>query len=161
MSGRSSVRDGGSDGSRPVLRAGKALTAMQSTNAIALGRSHVRGGVLVTLLAFASVSVAADWVKPTLDLSSVVVEITWIADSRELAEIRKRYESRVERSWSDTGFAGAFRRPDDGIKAFSVLGKRDGAWICLIFVERPKLVNDTRTLQLGHELAHCLLGTYH
>ena len=48
-----------------------------------------------------------------------------------------------------------------GSKVSRSLGKRDGAWVCLIFVERPQLVNDERTLQLGHELAHCLLGAYH
>jgi hypothetical protein len=104
----------------------------------------------------------AEWIDPTLDLSTVLIEVTWVADSVELAEIRKRYESPLQRSRASAGFSGAFRnRPDDGIKSFSVLGKRDGAWVCLIFVERPQVVNDARTLQLGHELAHCLLGDYH
>lgn len=111
---------------------------------------------------FNAAPAAAEWIEPTLELASVLVEVTWVADSVELAEIRKRYESPVERSRASTGFGGVFRnRPDDGIKSFSVLGKRDGAWVCLIFVERPRLVNDARTLQLGHEFAHCLFGAYH
>jgi hypothetical protein len=104
---------------------------------------------------------AADWVKPTLEISTVRLEITWVANSLELAEIRKGYESRVQRSQADAGFGAFWNRADDGVRAFSVLGKRDGEWVCLIFAERPKVVNDSPTLHLGHELAHCLLGAYH
>jgi hypothetical protein len=128
-----------------------------------MGGSQLWSGVLASLFAvFSATPTAAEWIEPTLELTSVLIEVTWVADSVELAEIRKRYESPVERSRASSGFGGAFRnRPDDGIKGFSVLGKRDGAWVCLIFVERPQVVNDARTLQLGHELAHCLLGAYH
>jgi hypothetical protein len=42
-----------------------------------------------------------------------------------------------------------------------VLGKRDDQWVCLIFAAQPVTVNDARALELGHELAHCLLGAYH
>ena len=128
-----------------------------------MGGLHLWCGVLASLFALLSAGpTAAEWIDPTLELNTVLVEVTWVADSDELAEIRKRYESPVQRSRASAGFGGAFRnRPDDGIKGFSVLGKRDGAWVCLIFVERPQVVNDARTLQLGHELAHCLLGAYH
>jgi hypothetical protein len=73
---------------------------------------------------------AAEQIEPTLELSAVLVEVTWVADKLELAEIRRRYESPLQRSWAS-------------------------------FVERPTVVNDERTLQLGHELVHCLLGAYH
>jgi hypothetical protein len=128
-----------------------------------VGRLHLWSRALATLFAlFSAAPTSAEWIEPTLELSSVLIEVTWVADSGELAEVRKRYESPVQRSWAGAGSGGAFRnRPNDGIKAFSVLGKRDGTWVCLIFVERPQLVNDARTLQLGHELAHCLLGAYH
>ena len=102
---------------------------------------------------------AAELIEPTLDLSAVLVEVTWVADSLELAEIRKRYESRLQRSQAGPRL-GPYRR-DDGVKSFSVLGKRNGEWVCLIFAERPQVVNDSRTTYLGHELAHCLLGEYH
>ena len=118
--------------------------------------------IFASLLAFASSSLAAERVEPTLDLSSVLVEVTWVADSLELAEIRRRYESPAERSRSSASIGDIYRnRPDDGVKGFSVLGKRSGHWVCLIFVERPTVVDDAPTLQLGHELAHCLLGAYH
>ena len=138
-------------------------TPATSTSANPVGRLHLRSGVLASLFAlFSAVPTAAEWIEPTLELTAVLVEVTWVADSVELAEIRKRYESRLQRSGASAGFGGASRhRRDDGIKGFSVLGKRDGAWVCLIFVERPQVVNDSRTLQLGHELAHCLLGAYH
>lgn len=139
------------------------VSAISSTNTTRLGGLHLWSGGLASVFAlFSAAPTAAEWIEPTLELDTVLIEVTWVADSAELAEIRKRYESRVQRSRASAGFGGAFRnRPDDGIKGFSVLGKRDGAWVCLIFVERPKLVNDERTLQLGHELAHCLLGAYH
>jgi hypothetical protein len=105
---------------------------------------------------------AAERIDPTLELSSVLIEVVWVADSLELAEIRKRYESRAEFSRSSASIGAAYRnRRDDGVKGFSVLGRRDGEWVCLIFVERPQAVDDARTLHLGHELLHCLLGAYH
>ena len=139
------------------------VCAISSTAATPVGGWRLLIRVVTGLFALLSVApTAAEWIDPTLELTAVLVEVTWVANSAELAEIRKRYESPVERSGASSGFGGAFRnRPDDGIKGFSVLGKRDGAWVCLIFVERPRLVNDARTLQLGHELAHCLLGAYH
>ena len=139
------------------------VSAISSTSATPLGGLHLSSGVLASLLALLSAaSIAAERIEPTLELSAVLIEVTWVADSDELAQIRKRYESPLQRSRASAGFGGAFRnRPDDGIKGFSVLGKRDGAWVCLIFVERPEVVDDARTLQLGHELAHCLFGAYH
>jgi hypothetical protein len=105
----------------------------------------------------------ADRVAPTLDLAAVRVEVTWIADSAELAEIRKQYETPVQRSRARSGIGDVYRRADltDGVKGFSVLGKRNGEYVCLIFVERPAVVNDTRTLRLAHELLHCIWGAYH
>jgi hypothetical protein len=118
--------------------------------------------VLASLLLLLTATPAvAEPIEPTLELNAVRVEVTWVADSRELAEVRKRYESPLQRSWAGSG-GGAFRnRPNDGIRSFSVLGKRNSDWVCLIFVERPTMVNDAHTLELGHELAHCFFGAYH
>lgn len=128
-----------------------------------MGDLHLWSRVLATLFVlFNAAPTPAERIEPTLDLTAVLIEVTWVTDSLELAEIRKRYESPAQRSRASAGFGRAFRnRRDDGIKGFSVLGKRDGAWVCLIFVERPQVVNDAQTLQLGHELAHCLFGAYH
>ena len=115
---------------------------------------------LTSLLAISNTAPAdAEWIDPTLDLASVLVEVTWVADERELADIRKRYETPLQRSKAGASTYG--KRPDDGILSFSVLGKRDGNWVCLIFARHPQRVDDERTLQLGHELVHCLLGDYH
>jgi hypothetical protein len=108
-------------------------------------------------------SSAAQSVAPTLDLAAVRVEITWIADRAELAEIRRKYETRTSaanaRQQRQAAARLGSRQPSEA--GFSVLGKRNGEHVCLIFVERPTVVNDAHTLQLGHELAHCLLGAYH
>ena len=77
---------------------------------------------------------------------------------RELVEIRKRYEPATARASSAASRSRFFR---SNVLAFSVLGRRNGEWVCLIFIRRPTTVNDRETLQLGHELAHCLLGQYH
>lgn len=124
--------------------------ASPSTNAPSLlGPAPWSGALLAVVLMVLSVAALANEpVTPTLELSSVLVEVTWVANSRELAKFREIYETRAQRS-------------DKGVKALSVLGKREGNWVCLIFVERPRIVNDKRTLQLGHEIAHCLLGAYH
>ncbi len=123
----------------------------------------LRSVVLGPLLAFASSgSMAADRILPTLEISAVLIEVTWVVDSLELAGIRERYESpAVHRSRSSTSVRGFRNRATDGVRAFSVLGKRNGEWVCQIFVERPAFVNDSHTLHLGHELTHCLFGAYH
>ena len=106
------------------------------------------------LLALCTSSVSADAIKPTLELTALRLEVTWVANNDELAAIRNRYEaeppSRPSRRYVP-------QQPE----GFSVLAMRDGERVCRVFVHRPKTVDDLRTLILGHELLHCLLGAYH
>jgi hypothetical protein len=121
-----------------------------------------RAALAVALNLATATSFGAERVRPTLELGGLRVEITWVADGAELAEIRERYETPLQRSRSSAGIGDIYAaRSHEAVRAFSVLGKRDDEWVCLIFAERPITVNDARTLQLGHELAHCLLGAYH
>lgn len=88
---------------------------------------------------------------PTLDLKAVRVEVTWVADRPEMNRLRRQYgqpplDDAVIRS---------------RLTGFSVLGKREGEYVCLIFAPRPEREDDRATVALGHELAHCLLGDYH
>jgi hypothetical protein len=129
--------------------------------------NHLRFRRLQAALAVAfslatAASFAAERVRPTLELASVRVEVTWVADNAELAEIRRRYETPAQRSRSSSSIGDIYANAvHDAVRAFSVLGKRNDEWVCLIFAERPMTVNDARMLQLGHELGHCLLGAYH
>jgi hypothetical protein len=99
---------------------------------------------VVGLALLASGAVKAQPVEP------VRVEVTWVETDAEMDAKRREY--------------GAVR-PDNVIRTkltgFSVLGKRDGALVCLIFAPKPRTEDDKNTLVLGHELAHCLLGNYH
>lgn len=97
-----------------------------------------------------SASVAAQSVRPSLDLDSVRVEVTWVESRAELKSLR--------REWGQPKIDTVVRTRLTG---FSVLGKRDGEYVCLLFVQRPESVDDRNTLALGHELLHCLAGQYH
>jgi hypothetical protein len=80
----------------------------------------------------------------------VRVEVEWVESDAAMDAKRREF--------------GAVR-PDNVIRTkltgFSVLGKRDGELVCLIFAPKPRTEDDKNTLVLGHELAHCLLGSYH
>ena len=90
-------------------------------------------------------------ISPTLELASLRVEVTWVTSSADMDALRLQYG----------------RRPaiDNVIRTrltgFSVLARRDGEYFCLLFLQRPRRIDDDRTLALGHELLHCLLGSYH
>lgn len=92
---------------------------------------------------------AAD-VHPTLDLAEVRLEIRWVEAEAEMNRLRRQFG----RPPIDTVIRSE-------LAGFSVLGKRDGAYVCLIFARRPTVVDDRLTVTLGHELLHCLLGEYH
>jgi hypothetical protein len=107
--------------------------------------------MLLAVLVLALTSVAsAEPVRATLDLSAVRVEITWVETQAEMKRLR-----------SEHGKAPLDSVIKTELKAFSVLGKRDGDYVCLVFAFRPRSVDDDITTSLGHEIAHCFLGAYH
>lgn len=36
-----------------------------------------------------------------------------------------------------------------------------GKWTCDVHILEPKYIDDERTLTLGHEMVHCIYGSYH
>lgn len=38
---------------------------------------------------------------------------------------------------------------------------QDAEYTCDVYVQRPRNIDDTHTLTLGHEMLHCLIGSYH
>lgn len=96
-------------------------------------------------------------VRATLQLTSVRVEVTWVNSASELARIRQQYERPVGDIRSRGGIGGGL----DQTRGFSILGKRNGEQVCIVYVYRPLNVDDDHTLALGHEVLHCLLGNYH
>jgi len=107
----------------------------------------LRSTALVLALAVAAFASASE-LQTTLELSALRVEVTWIASDREMNRLRLDY-GQPSTTQGTT------------LNGFSVLGKRDGEYVCLLFVRKPDQVNGKRTLALGHELLHCLLGEYH
>jgi hypothetical protein len=84
--------------------------------------------------------------QPPAAIESVQVEVVWVDSRAELAAKRREY---------------GMPRPASGViretlEAFSVLGRRDGAPVCLIFAPRPARFDDDVNTSLGHELLHCL-----
>jgi hypothetical protein len=81
----------------------------------------------------------------TMDVNSVRIEVTWISTQAEMDSKRREYGARIV---TDSVIETALR-------GFSVLGKRDGELVCLIFSPKPKRFDDNVNTTLGHELLHC------
>ena len=119
-------------------------------------RQQPAQGLLLTL-ALLTTPAHSESVRATLELNSVRVEVIWVQSASELARIRQQYERSAGDIRSRAGIGGGL----DRTRGFSVLGKRNGERVCLVYVYRPLSVDDDRTLALGHEVLHCVLGEYH
>jgi hypothetical protein len=99
-------------------------------------------------LVIAPLSAAADSraLLETMNVSSVRVEVIWVETQAEMDRRRREYGSRVV---TDPVIKTALR-------GFSVLGKRNGELVCLIFSPKPERFDDSVNAILGHELLHCL-----
>ena len=112
---------------------------------------------LLVALALLAAPARSDPIQPTLELTSMRVEVTWVNNASELAHLRRQYERPVGNSRSRAGIAVGV----DQLRGFSVLGKRNGEYVCFVYIYRPVILDDDRTRVLGHEMLHCLLGEYH
>lgn len=107
--------------------------------------------VALTLFAIVtSVATSASELRSTLELSALRVEVTWVESAAEMNALRRQYGQPPIDTVIRTRLTG-----------FSVLGRRDGEYVCLLFVQRPRRVDDERTTALGHEMLHCLTGEFH
>lgn len=97
-------------------------------------------------------------VKQTLSLAEVKLEIYWLDNSSEVVRIAAEHGRILSTSRTRTAASIGGHTQQQG---FAVLGKLRGETICRIYALKPISVDDSRTLSLGHELAHCLLGAYH
>jgi hypothetical protein len=105
---------------------------------------HAAVAAVAALCLLAAEALKAEQPEP------VRVEVTWVESEAEMDAKRREFGRVAMDSVIRTKLTG-----------FSVLGKRDGALVCLIFAPKPRTEDDKATLVLGHELAHCLLGAYH
>lgn len=106
---------------------------------------------LLLLLLLSRGAFAAGTVSPTLNLEAVKIEVTWVESRADMIRLRREHG---QPPLEDPVFRSR-------LTGFSILGKRDGEYVCLLFVQKPERVDDDRTTALGHEIAHCLLGDYH
>lgn len=91
----------------------------------------------------------AEKINPTLDLTSVRVEVSWHDNARDM--------QRAVRAWSPSTPV-----PAGALGASELRRNREtGEYVCYIFVVRPVTVDDSKSATLGHELLHCLYGDYH
>lgn len=117
--------------------------------------------LLSPLLLVGGTANAASPVSPTLELSAVRVEVTWVESSAGIQSKAREY-GRCPRRDSvvmSERLSGASCLGEHS--GFAVLGKRDGQYVCLLFVLKPERTDDDRTTAVAHELLHCLLGDYH
>ena len=98
-------------------------------------------------LGIAPLSAAADprALHETMNVNSVRIEVTWIETQAEMDRKRREYGTRIV---TDSVIKTA-------LQGFSVLGKRDGELVCLVFSRKPERFDDNVNTTLGHELLHC------
>jgi hypothetical protein len=97
------------------------------------------------LLACSSASAADRLDHPAISIDSLRIEVIWVESDAELEEKRREYGR-------PRPAMGVVR---ESLRAFSVLGRRDGELLCLIFAPRPGRFDDQVNTWLGHELLHC------
>jgi hypothetical protein len=81
----------------------------------------------------------------TMSVNSVRIEVIWIETQAEMDRKRREYASRTV---TDSVIKTA-------LQGFSVLGKRHGELVCLVFSPKPQRFDDNVNTTLGHELLHC------
>jgi hypothetical protein len=118
--------------------------------------SQIRALATSVLFCALGAPALAERVVATLDVTSVRFEVNWVADAAALAHVRAEYE-RPAFHMREAASNAAWGR----VHGFSVLVKRGEEYICRLYAVRPTQVDDERTLALGHEALHCLLGDFH
>lgn len=117
--------------------------------------------ILLALFLLLGCEPAGEKIKSTLDRSEYPITVTvYFYDSqndlmrryRELHNLGSRDE--VPKLW---GFA---QWPEWQDQAGTTVEQPE-LFSCDIHSMRPKIVDDTPTLTLGHELLHCIYGSYH
>ena len=88
---------------------------------------------------------AQEPLREILHVESVRVEVTWI-ETRAAMDAKRREYGRA---------AVGDHVIRTSLEGFSVLGKRDGEFVCLIFAPKPARFDDNINTTLGHELLHC------
>jgi hypothetical protein len=109
---------------------------------------------IVGTIALGSVD-ASELIRPTLELRTLRVEVSYISVS-ELAQLQRRFGEHFD----------VKEVRQDHRHGFSILktNRETGARSCEIYLPsdgKPHKVDDAGTLTLGHELLHCMLGDYH
>lgn len=120
------------------------------------------GGVLLATLFLCTVLLLngceqGEHMEPTFDRTGSVVNVTVeIHDTVRQVQDRYRQVHNLPRSHDLTGlqgFAVWYEWPS---------GEPENTeYTCDIHVVQPRRVDDNNTLTLGHELLHCIYGSYH
>lgn len=117
--------------------------------------------LLLALLLLLGCEPAGEKIQPTLDRTEYPITVTvyfynsqadLMGRYRELHNLGPRDE--VPKLW---GFARWPQWQDQSGTAV----EQPELFSCDIHSMKPKIVDDTATLTLGHELLHCIWGSYH
>jgi hypothetical protein len=108
-------------------------------------RLQALASITAALLGYSSAAAGERLARPAISIDSIRIEVIWVESQAQLDAKRLEYGT---------------PRPASGViratlEAFSVLGKRDGEPLCLIFAPKPARFDDRINTSLGHELLHC------
>jgi hypothetical protein len=91
----------------------------------------------------------AEALREARDVPRVLIEVRWVANTRELYDAA----SKVEGACNGAGLCRGFSQSSQ---------LANGTWICLITMARPADWDDRPALvALGHETMHCLGYEHH
>jgi hypothetical protein len=105
----------------------------------------------------AAPSLRAELVKPTISVHDMRVIVAYVSNS-EFVILQAKYGTHIRVDLRD--IRQNHRRGLSILKTNRATGERT----CEIYLperQRPVEVDDEGTLNLGHELLHCMLGDYH
>jgi hypothetical protein len=118
-------------------------------------RTLHRAVATLAYLVCAVPALGGELIHPTLDIKDMRVVVAYVSTG-ELVNLQARFGAHVDRRDLRQGYR----------HGFSILKthRETGARTCEIYLPnkmRAREVDDETTLILGHELLHCMLGSYH
>lgn len=99
--------------------------------------------------------------KGSIDRSSKPI-VTTVYFHRNVDEVQQKYREIHRLSRDEKVNVVAFAKwPEYKDQNGNFVENHNEPLVCEIHTTRPKQVNDNETTTLGHEMLHCILGTYH
>ena len=123
----------------------------------------ISSALIIAMIVLASCDQSREPVSGSVDRTGKPIEVTvYFYDSeREVTEKYKEVHNLPQSQKIQTRAGFALWPEWRGKSGLPIAKPADDKYDCTIHTVRPYRIDDRHTMTLGHEMLHCLLGTYH